>query len=250
MKLASFDIEICDELTPSPDGSVPAYPRLSCAALAIQDTPEAEPCLEYFTSSANENAMTNEQVLGLLDTMLHLARHDYKFLTWNGVAFDMRLIAHFSGDQFAPDVYRLAWQDHIDMMLLVTFQTGYRLGLDAALLGAGLESKLHQVTLTTGEVITDMSGARAPALWCAGERQAVLDYLAVDVIQPLKLARRIEAERCLRWTSKKGRAMFINTDLLTVKDAYHTLPQMDCSWLPDPILRQPYINQYLPGVLE
>ncbi|MBW1778844.1 MAG: hypothetical protein JRG88_11445 [Deltaproteobacteria bacterium] len=61
------------------------------------------------------------------------------------------------------------------MTLYVTFTRGHFLGLQAALEGCGCAGKLKEVVLSTGEIITDMSGEKAPEFWKKGEREAVLE---------------------------------------------------------------------------
>ena len=248
-KLVSYDIEVADELLPGPLGDF--TPRISCAGFAIDDGDGTPPEVTFFSSPENEEGMTNEQVDGMAAYMLQLAEAGYTFLTWNGVAFDFPLTAKWASNLYGQALHQTAFHNHIDMMLLVTFQTGYRLGLDAALTGAGLMGKLHEVTLTTGEILTDMSGAKAPALWKAGERAAVLAYLEVDVLRPLELARVIEQTHCISWRSKAGKPMSKSAPLLTVQEAYEQLPDPGyVGWMTEPIFRDPYIRQYLPGVLS
>lgn len=240
-KLASFDIEICDELNTSDPTFVP---RISCAAVALSDS-------EQLTFWANPNApdMTPEIVQQMFSDLLDLASRGYTILTWNGVAFDFKVVEHYAG-VYAKQVQQMSWDAHVDMMLLVAFQKGHRLGLDAALRGHQLESKLHTVKLSDGTVINDMSGAKAPELWNRGERAAVFEYLAVDVRQPLKLAAQIEEQKRLCWISKAGKFNSVRTDLLTVKDAFALLPEpFDVSWMSDPIYRRAYIEKYLPDVV-
>lgn len=119
----------------------------------------------------------------------------------------------------------------IDMMLLVTFVKGYFLGLDKALIGAGLESKTHTVILKNGETLSEMNGAMAPALWRAGETEAVLTYLKGDVIQPLKLIHAIEREHFIKWTTNSGKpgSVFV-PKILTVQELF-ALPEPDTSWM-------------------
>jgi len=232
-KIASFDIEICDELTGSFDLMNP--PHIACAAFALSDCPDD---VSFFTSGPERSDMTPDQVTDMVLYMSHLVRTGYTFFTWNGLAFDFQVVAAWAGNA-APSVLNMAWEHHIDGMLLVTFQKGYYLGLDAALKGAGLESKLHTVRLKDGAEITDMSGAKAPELWKAGERQAVLDYLKVDVQGPLKLVDVIFKNKAIRWISKRGIPQAVRADLLTVAEAYEKLPKpADVSWLTNPVLRE------------
>lgn len=194
--------------------------------------------------------MTTSQIHELIANLYNLKDAGYTFLTWNGVSFDFQVIAALAESEIvAKDVLDICWHSHIDMMLLVTFQTGYRLSLDAALTGAGLSGKLHEVTLMDGTPIEDMSGARAPELWRAGERAAVLDYLKQDVIQPLQLENFIEANKSVRWRSQKGKPMCVDVPALyTVQEAYQHLPHPGyVGWMSDPIYREDYIKKYLPN---
>lgn len=247
MKLASLDIEISDQLTSPGEPGFP--PHISCAAIALSDDPEN---VRFYQAAEGNEQMTAQEVEHLSEKMPQIHESGYTFLTWNGVSFDYQVIAaNCNNTGYSKLLLDQCWCAHIDMMLLVTFQTGYRLSLDAALAGAGLAGKLHNVTLSDGTPITDMSGAKAPELWRAGERAAVLQYLQQDVIQPLELARHTEVHKALRWTSKKGKMMFIDVpELYTVAEAYRNLPEPeDVSWLTDPILREPYIRKYLPYAL-
>ncbi len=242
MKLASFDLEICDEL----NNADPTFvPRISCAAVALSDS-------EKITvwSNPDDISMTPELVQVMVTDLIELVEAGYTLLTWNGVAFDFKVVEHYAGE-FAPLVRAMSWRNHIDMMLLVSFQKGHFLGLDTALAGHNIGSKLHQVTLSDGTVLTDMSGAKAPELWRRGERQAVLQYLTVDVQRPLELANDIHKVKHIEWTSKSGKPQFCTCDLYTVEQAFNTLPEpRDTSWMSNPIDRRKFINKYLPGILE
>lgn len=243
MKLASFDLEICDELNSSDPTFVP---RISCAAVALNDTAET---LKFWTNP-DGLSMTTEYVHEMVNDLARLVEEGYTLLTWNGVAFDFKVVEHYAVD-LAPLVRSMSWRNHIDMMLLVSFQKGHFLGLDTALAGHNIGSKLHQVTLSDGTILTDMSGAKAPELWRRGERQAVLQYLAVDVQRPLELANDIYKVKHIEWTSKSGKPQFCTCDLYTVEQAFNTLPEpRDTSWMSDPIDRRTFINKYLPGILE
>ena len=248
MKLASFDIEISDTLSSPGEPTWP--PHISCAAIALSDPDEADGVI-FYSADPDSEYMTPAQVAAMVDNMAFYVSHGYKILTWNGVAFDFPVVAANCPGVSAYKALDIAYSSHIDMMLLVSFQTGYRLGLDAALLGAGLAGKKHSVTLKDGTPLTDMSGAKAPELWRAGERMAVLDYLHDDVTQPLLLAEYIEKRNVIYWTSKKGRPMAVSIPgLLTVEEAYYQLPEpADLSWLTDPIQREEYIRRFLPDAL-
>ena len=132
--------------------------------------------------------------------------------------------------------------DHIDLMLLVTFRKGWRLSLQSALKGAGLEGKLKAVTLSTGEKITDMSGLKAPELWQAGEYKAVMEYLREDVLQPLALARHVEKYKVIKWISGRGRLQSVYVPKLSTVRECFALPKPDTSWMTDPPARADFVE--------
>lgn len=242
MKLLSFDLET-DRLA-EPGSGVPL--GISCAGIAYSDQKDHT----FFMSPEGSTAMTPEQVDALIDMLAEAVNDGYKIITWNGLAFDFPILASNAG-KYGYHAMQMAWFNHIDMMLLVTFQRGHWLSLDAALVGAELETKRHVVTLSTGEIITDMSGARVPELWAKNERQAVIDYLAGDIAQPLELANVIEQSGGIRWISRKGYSHFVSTPLLAVNEAYKVLPfPEDVSWMESPINRVDYFANYKSVVAE
>jgi hypothetical protein len=119
--------------------------------------------------------------------------------------------------------------NHVDLMMLVTFQKGYYLKLDKALQGARLQGKLKKVTLSDGSIITDMDGALAPTLWTQGEYDAVLAYLKQDVVMTLKLAEFILKTKTIQWISNNGaRQSLYVSRLFTVKECFQ-FPEPDTS---------------------
>jgi hypothetical protein len=129
----------------------------------------------------------------------------------------------------------------IDGMLHITFNKGYFLGLDTALIGAKLDTKTHKVQLNDGSWIEDMSGMKAPEMWRNGEYEAVKTYLWGDIVQPIKLAFAIEENQGIRWTSKSGKLMFVKTALMPTKKLF-ALPEPDTSWMDSPKPRKMFVD--------
>ena len=142
-------------------------------------------------------------------------------VTWNGVGFDFDILAEESG--MLAECRQLA-VDHVDMMFHVFCLQGYPLGLDKAAKGMGLVGKPP-----------GMSGALAPPMWAAGQRQEVLRYLEGDVRTTLALAKAAEEQRALRWVSQRGKPMELRLPhgWLTVRLAT-ALPPPDTSWMSNP----------------
>jgi hypothetical protein len=211
---------------------------ISCAAASYQKDGKFTRKFWYNEDEA-ELAMTELQCVDMLLQLSEWQDAGHKIVTWNGLSFDFHVLAMESGQYELASRVAMA---HADMMFHIVAKKGHRLGLDAALGGAGLASKLHEVTLTTGEVITEMSGAMAPELWQKGERQAVLDYLGVDVDQTAALANHISRTRKISWTSKAGRRNAVPVGLLPTVAECLEWPEPYVAWMDNPPKRSDFMS--------
>jgi len=231
-KYAAFDLEIAKEL---PEGTTDwrEYSPLgiSCAALAFSDNDG----LHVWKGIPQ---MSEEKCQLMVDDLLEYSK-EYTLVTWNGCKFDFPVMAEESG--MLGTCTELA-RNHIDLMMIVTFTKGWYLGLDAALKGQGLESKLKSVTLNDGSILNNMSGALAPKLWADGEYDAVLSYLEVDVVPLAKLAAILDMTKALRWTSQSGRPQTCYMNKLYTVDECFSIPKPDTSWMTDPPKREDFVD--------
>jgi hypothetical protein len=231
MKFLSYDIEIQNELydeTGKELGLEEVIP--SIAAYCLDDLR-----VQYFY---DDPYMSKETAKKLVFEMMTHYRNGIIPLTWNGTAFDFPLLGLYSGEVEACAELAL---NHIDMMLIVTFNKGYYLGLDTALKGMGVETKTHIVTLSDSSILDSMSGQKAPMLWRNHEYEAVKTYLAGDVIQPIKLAQAIQNQGRIFWFSKTGKPQSLYTKLMTVKECF-SLPLPDTSWMSEPPTRSGFVD--------
>ena len=237
LKLASFDLEIAKAIPPTATNWTPYHPLgITCAAVALEG--EDEPIVWQGVPQ-----LTPEAAGEMVDTLQQLVRDEYTLLTWNGCKFDFRVVGEESGRMHDAAVLAA---DHIDLMLMFTFKQGHFLGLDKALVGAGVKGKRKTVTLNNGEPFHNMNGAHAPHLWLEGEYNAVLSYLREDVLQPIALARAIERIGAIRWTSSSGNLQAAPfTRLYTVRESF-AFPRPDTSWMRKPPDRQDFIS-WMPG---
>lgn len=236
MKYNSFDLEIAEELTEEKQSGL----GITCAAMLSNAADKPEFVYEH-------PRMTQGTARKLVNMLMERWVEGFVPLTWNGTKFDFRILAEESGMFLECATLAL---NHVDMMLFVTFQNGYYLGLDKALVGMGLESKTHSVDLKDGTLITDMSGAKAPELWKAGETQAVLDYLDGDVRQPLALVHEIEKRHRINWVSMRGKPMTVFVPkILTVRECFD-FPVPDTSWMPSAPTRSDFVSWMPEAILR
>ena len=101
--------------------------------------------------------MSREEAAALVRYLSEKVEHDYTLLTWNGVGFDLDILAEESG--MLAECRRLAIA-HVDMMFHFLCRLGYGDSLDAAARGMGTAGKPE-----------GMNGKLAPALWAEGRRE-------------------------------------------------------------------------------
>jgi hypothetical protein len=171
--------------------------------------------------------MSREEAAALVRYLTDQVAQGFTLLTWNGLGFDLDVLAEESG--LRPECRALA-ASHVDLMFHAFCQLGHGVGLDAAARGIRLAGK------TKG-----MKGADAPVLWAEGKREEVLRYVAQDVRASLELA--VACERCgeLRWVARSGkvRCMALGKGWLTVGEALE-LPLPDTSWMSEPWSREKF----------
>lgn len=251
MRFASFDIEIAKIGLEKDKPFLEQGPLgVSIAAVAFEPLDNGvKPHVATWESSPGVSAMTTFQAQIVVRELMDAVFRGYALLTWNGVAFDFAVLAEESG--MRDECARLALH-HVDMMQMVVHKAHHFLGLDKAMVGARLPSKLHRVTLNDGTVLEDMSGEKAPELWARNERDAVRAYIAQDVIGPIALARVIERSHTVRWTSDNGYPMkkivgppITFAELLKTprppKPGWIKTPASliaACSWMPTHILKE------------
>ena len=188
----AFDIETAKVL-PEDESNLKSHRPLgiACAATLIADSDE--PVLWHGRNDCNSpsDRMTQEEAAGLVEYMTAQVGQGYTLLTWNGLGFDLDILAEESNQ--LESCRRLA-TDHVDMMFHILCQRGFGVGLDAAARGMGLPGKPE-----------GMSGAKAPVLWAEGKREEVLRYVAQDVRTTLEVATACEARGAMHWFARSGK---------------------------------------------
>ncbi len=232
-KFATFDLEIARGFADDASWDGVSSLGITCAAIGFSDAPEPT-----FFHAAPE--MTRQDCRALVEALQRVLADGYTLITWNGTAFDFAVLAQESDMPRACAELALA---HVDLMVIVTFLRGHWLGLQKALLGAGIAGKQQEVTLNDGTRLYEMSGKLAPDLWARGEYNAVLAYLRQDVMPLLELARLVHTTKQIRWTSGKGYPQNVRVEKLwNVRECF-ALPLPDTSWMKmDPPQRAQFVK--------
>jgi hypothetical protein len=205
--ICSFDIEIYNEIL---DGeNIDPFSLIPSVAAYCTDVET----VTYFYDTPH---MTKETARQMCEDLISLDAKGIKIFGWNILSFDFPVLANWAG--MLEEMGSLAFRS-IDPMFTLYSLKGHFLGLDSALIGANIETKLHQVSLNDGTTLFAMSGDKAPKLWRNGEINAVKDYLAYDVWQSYKLAGSIVQNGGIKWSSKSGKHSFVRMGLETVKEA-------------------------------
>ncbi len=174
-KYLAFDVETAKVVPEDePDWRSQRPLGISCAATLLADS--QEPTLWHGGSdrSCPADRMSPQEAAGLVEYLAEQVEKGYTLLTWNGLGFDLDVLAEEA--QMLPQCRALAIA-HVDMMFHVFCELGYGVSLDAAARGMGLAGK------TKG-----MTGEMAPMLWAQGRREQVLAYVAQDVKTTMQLA--------------------------------------------------------------
>jgi len=221
-KYLSFDLETAKILPDDSMNDWKAYRPLgiACAATLLSDS-------EDVVLWAGKDKMTQQEVAEVVEYLVAKVGQGYTILTWNGLAFDLDILAEESG--LMAECKQLAL-NHVDMMFHVVCKRGYGVSLDAAAKGMSLAGKT-------------MNGANAPILWAEGKRHEVLQYVGQDVRTTMEVATACEALGKFRWIAKSGnlRTMRLPNGWLTVDEAQH-LPVPNTWWMTDPWPRERFLE--------
>ena len=169
--------------------------------------------------------MTRAEANLLVDHLVWWTHSGKRVLTWNGMGFDLPVLAEESGR--LEDCRWLA-RRHVDMMYHIVCERGYPLSMSAASLGMGCGKKTQGIT-----------GNDAPFIWQTGNRETVIEYCGQDTAITLALG--IECNRAgeLRWRARSGKQnrLALPRGWLPVREAQGIrLP--DTSWMTDPTSRE------------
>jgi predicted PolB exonuclease-like 3'-5' exonuclease len=173
--------------------------------------------------------MSKQEAAALVANLVDLTAQGYVLVTWNGLGFDLDILAEESG--CLKDCAALA-AGHVDMLFHAFCALGYPMSLEKAAEGMRLEGKAEGI-----------SGAVAPEMWAAGRYDEVLKYCAQDARLTLQIAETCEQTHFLAWRTQRGpiKQMPLRRGWLSVREAA-ALPLPDTSWMSAPISRDRFLG--------
>ena len=227
-KYLAFDIETAKDI-PEADFNWRPYRPLGIACAAALKCDAKEPVLWHGknTDGTPGKKMSQAEAGNVVAELLKLVEQGYTLVTWNGLGFDLDILAEESAAY--AECKDLA-VNHVDMMFHVFCDRGFPVALDKAAEALKIPGKSP-----------GMSGLLAPRLWAQGRYQDVLDYVTQDVRITLEIALKCDQTRKFQWLTRKGTKSTIDLPQgwLTIRDAQR-LPEPDTSWMDNPIPRHQY----------
>jgi hypothetical protein len=226
----AFDIETAKDI-PEADFNWRPHRPLGIACAAALKCDAKEPLLWHGKNKDGtpSQRMSQSEARNVVGELIKLVEQGYTLLTWNGLGFDLDILAEESG----------AWAEckelalnHVDMMFHVFCDRGVPVALDKAAEALKIPGKPPGI-----------SGLLAPRLWAEGRHQEVLDYVAQDVRITLEIALKCDQLRKFQWLTRKGTksSMDLPQGWLTVRDALR-MPEPDTSWMENPIPRHQFTH--------
>ena len=225
-KYLAFDIETAKDI-PGEEFDWEAHRPLGICCAAALSSGSSEPIVWHGKNGDGTPAgqMSKAEARLMLSRICELVAQGHTLLTWNGLGFDLDILAEEADD---TETCRSLALNHVDMMFHVFCDRGFPVALDKAAEGLRIPGKP-----------TGMAGKMAPQLWAQGRHQQVIEYVSQDVRMALEIAEACEQKSAFQWRTRKGSmsSMELRRGWLTVADAIK-LPSPDTSWMTSPIPRE------------
>jgi hypothetical protein len=229
-RFLAFDIETAKETVGDDWDWCSQRPLgITCAAALSSDANTSQLWHGVNKDGTPARQMSRQETKGLVQYLVAQLAAGYTLVTWNGLGFDLDILAEESGAR--SECQALA-SNHVDLMFHVLCVKGFPVALDRAAMALKIPGKP-----------TGMSGMLAPQLWATGRHQEVLEYVAQDVRITLQVAELCEERRRFAWVTRKRAvsSMALPNGWLTVDQALR-LPEPDTSWMSSPIPRTRFSN--------
>ena len=174
----AFDIETAKDVPGEDFNWRPHRPLGISSATLASDSSEVRLWHGKTRDGAPAQRMTAEDANGLVQYLSEMNREGFTIVTWNGLGFDLDILAEESGTLPTCQELRI---DHVDLMFHILCSQGYPVA-SIKPQGMGLPGKP-----------SGMTGIQAPRSWAEGRFQEVLEYVAKTCEPPCSSRRRVSS---------------------------------------------------------
>jgi len=230
-KYLAFDIETA-KIVPGEDFNwKPHRPLGICCAAALAADREKPIIWHGAGNGQPAPRLSQPEAKKLVDDLAQFVADGYTLLTWNGLGFDLNVLAE---EAAAPAQCQALAVKHVDMMFHVFCEKGFPVALEKAAQALAIPGKPK-----------GMSGVLAPQLWAQGRCQEVIDYVSQDVRMTLQIALECEKRRRFDWFTRRGTPSSINLSQgwQTVQEAL-LRPEPDTAWMDHPLPRHEFTSWF------
>ncbi len=225
-KYLAFDIETAKEVPGEVFDWKPHRPLGICCAAALPGDAQ-QPIVWHGTTADGKPAprLSLSDAKRIVDELAKFVADGYTLVTWNGLGFDLDVLAEEANARQQCQTLAL---NHVDLMFHVFCDRGFPISLEKAAQGMKIPGKPEGI-----------SGEVAPQLWAQGRFEEVINYVSHDVRIALQIAVKCDANRRFDWITGRGKksSVTLPQGWFTVRDALK-LPLPDTSWMDAPIPRR------------
>ena len=228
MAFLGFDIEISNvfDLRPGEDLDRYAPFDISVAATTL-DGGESRLWLSRGPGGTPLKNLSRGRARELLEHLRQMQADGHSLVAWNGASFDLRWIGHVAGD--LPTAGRTALGMYDPMFQFFKIK-GFPVGLAAVGKGMGIATT------------KSMNPADAPKRWCAGDHDAVCEYVQGDARMTVEVVSEIQRRREIAWVTRRGSLSAVAIPRLRTVEECLGDPMPDQSWMDTPIPQEKFVG--------
>lgn len=173
-----------------------------------------------YSNTHTGDAMTDKQVMDVVEKLLEYNRLNCKVVSFNGSGFDLKLLAQYA-EKYGKykDVHELN-RNHIDIMFVAVCERGHPIAL----------AKMCEA-MNVGKKTLEGGGLQSVKLWEEKQYERVLEYNKQDVELLANLYKKIAKTNTIEFLSKAGNRIRFAVQLHTVKEGL-ALPPLERELVP------------------
>lgn len=228
MAFLGFDIEISNvfDLRPGEDLDKYAPFDISVAATALEGG-ESRLWLSRGPDGTPLKNLSRDDALDLLDYLEQMQARGHGIVAWNGLSFDLRWIGRVAGDLRRAGRTALGMYDPMFQFFKIK---GFLVGLAAVGKGMGIATS------------KSMKAADAPSRWCAGDHDAVCNYVQGDARMTVEIVSEIQRRHQIAWITRNGKLSTVPIPRLRTVQECLDDPMPDQSWMSTRIPQEKFVG--------